>query len=111
MIRSGKNFGGKDWISGAGITDVISIPDDVFVGYRPGTLRQKLQLEELGRFGVAPQRVVTATSASTILGFVESGIGYSLVPSMTPDGPRHKGVVGHPFGKNTYPVYAAWRQS
>jgi DNA-binding transcriptional LysR family regulator len=93
--------------------NVRDLRDEVFVGYRPGTLRQRLQLEELARSGVTPQRTVAATSADTILGFVESGIGYSLIPSLHPDGPRLKGIVARPLpGKrHHYPVYAAWRKS
>ncbi len=86
---------------------------DPFVGFTPGTLPHELQLEELARHGVVPQRTINASSADTILGFVESGVGYSLVPSLREDGPRLRGVVAKRLtGKrHRYPVYAAWRES
>jgi len=86
---------------------------DPLVGFTPGTLPHELQLEELARHGLAPQRTITASSVDTILGFVESGVGYSLVPSLSPDGPRQRGVVARrlPGKRHRYPVYAAWRDT
>ncbi len=53
-----------------------------------------------------------ASSADTILGFVESGLGYSLVPSLDPAGNFGRGIASRPLTrlKREFPVVAAWRK-
>ena len=87
--------------------------DETFIGYTPGTVPYELQIQELAVHGVTPRRFVTATSADTILGFVESGVGFSLVPHLSTEGPKLRGIAARPLGtkRHRYPVLAAWRRS
>ncbi len=61
---------------------------------------------------MAPTEIIAASSADTILGFVESGLGYSLVPSFHKHGPTGRGIVARPLTtpKVEFPIYAAWRK-
>jgi DNA-binding transcriptional LysR family regulator len=54
----------------------------------------------------------SAESADTLLGFVAAGIGFTLVPSLEPHGPKLNGVVAHRLEVpgSVFPVYAAWRR-
>ena len=86
--------------------------DDTFVAYSPGLLSRDLQLEALERHGVRPARFHSASSADSILGFVESGLGYSVLPSVEPNGPRTRAAAVLPLNspKVEFPVYALWRK-
>jgi len=86
---------------------------ETFLGYAKGSIMRKLQDRELERAGAHPAHVITTDAVDVILGFVASGLGLSLVPSLSPDGPRVKGLVARPVGgkRNQYPVHAAWRKS
>lgn len=91
---------------------LTAFEQDTFVGYTPGLLAHELQLRVLAESGVHPQRFLTASSAEAILGMVEAGLGYSLVPSIDPNGPRSKGVAVLPLlvPRMEFTVYAAWRK-
>ena len=56
--------------------------------------------------------LLATSSADSILGFVESGLGFSLVPSLSTTGPRSRGIVARllPAPKAEFPVVAAWRK-
>ena len=86
--------------------------DDTFIGYSPGTLPHELQLKVLALHGCSPRHTITAGSADTILGFVESGLGFSIVPSLQVEGPTGPGLVARPLAspKVEFPVLAAWRK-
>ncbi|MEM8882447.1 MAG: LysR family transcriptional regulator [Planctomycetota bacterium] len=86
---------------------------ETFIGYAKGSVMRKLQEIELKRAGVTPSNFLTTDSVDVILGFVASGLGLSLVPSLSPDGPKVSGLVGRAVGgkRNRYPVVAAWRKS
>lgn len=86
--------------------------DDSFVAYSPGLYARELQMAALERHGVHPAHMLTASSADAILGFVESGLGYSLLPSVDPAGPRSKGITVLPLSspKIEFPIYAMWRK-
>ena len=86
--------------------------DDPFVAYSPGLHSRDLQLAALARHEVHPARVLTASTADSILGFVEAGLGWSLVPSIDSEGPRGKGVAVLPLTspKVEFPVFAMWRK-
>jgi len=86
--------------------------DDTFVSYNPGLLAHDQQTKVLAMHGLAPKRSLSAASADTILGFVEAGLGFSIVPSLEPEGPRSHGVVAVPLAapKVEFPVYAVWRK-
>jgi DNA-binding transcriptional LysR family regulator len=85
---------------------------DTFIAYTPGLLAHELQMRALAEHGVAPARILSASSAEAILGFVEAGLGCSIVPSLDTDGPRSRMVVVHPLdgAERSFPVYAAWRK-
>lgn len=85
---------------------------DTFISYSPRLLARDLQLQALARQGVAPPHMLSASSADAILGFVESGLGWSLVPSLDPTGPKSKGVAVLPLTspKLEFPIVAAWRK-
>jgi len=84
---------------------------ETFVGYAKGSMMRNLQEDEMRRTGTEPAHVISTDSIDTILGIVASGLGFSLVPSALPEGPRLPGLVARPVGgkRNRYPVYAAWR--
>jgi DNA-binding transcriptional LysR family regulator len=85
--------------------------DDTFIAYTPGLLPRDLQLRALAQQGVVPAHMLSASTAESIMGFVESGLGYSIVPFLDPAGPRSKGIAVLPLTtpKVEFPVYAAWR--
>jgi DNA-binding transcriptional LysR family regulator len=88
------------------------LSDDTFIGYSPGTLPHDLQRKALALSDCAPRHTITAGSADTILGFVESGLGFSIVPALEPEGPRGEGLVAVPLAapRVEFPVFAAWRK-
>lgn len=83
-----------------------------FVGYTPGILPHALQSRVLSERGVTPARVISASTADAILGFVESGLGFSIVPSLEPEGPKGRAfrarLLKRPIASFT--VMAAWRK-
>ncbi|MCE9668948.1 LysR family transcriptional regulator [Myxococcus stipitatus] len=86
--------------------------DDAFIAYSTDRYLRELQLAELARAGVRPKRLHAADSSETILGFVAAGLGYSLLASLLPQGPREAGVVARPLpGAPTGAVHAAWRKT
>lgn len=93
----------------------VSLADlgqDTFISYTPGTVPYELQLQALTRHRVAPASTLSASTADSILGFVEAGLGWSLVPSFEPKGPRLKGIAVRPLEAPTveFPIHAAWRK-
>ena len=91
---------------------VADFAGDPFVAYHEDQVPYQLQLKALAAHGVRPTRVITTSSADSILGFVESGLGFSLVPSLSPTGPRGRGIVARPLlsPRVEFPVVAAWRR-
>ena len=75
-------------------------------------LPHDLQMQALARHGVRPDRKLSASSAEGILGIVESGLGYSLIPWLDKGGPRGKGLAVAPLTspRMEFPVVAAWRK-
>lgn len=86
--------------------------EEPFVAYSPGLPAHDLQMQALALHGISPPQVLSASEADSILGFVEAGLGYTLVPSFLPDGPRGKGLRAVPLDRPTveYPVHAVWRK-
>ena len=86
--------------------------DETFISYTPGTLPCELQMRALAEHGVTPRHMLSAGSAETILGFVEAGLGFSIVPWLSADGPKGRGLEVRPLAapKVQFPVYAAWRK-
>jgi DNA-binding transcriptional LysR family regulator len=85
--------------------------DATFISYTPGLLAHKLQMKALQEKRMQPRRTLAACSADTILGFVEAALGFSLLPSLDPRGPRARGVRAVPLDLSgrDFPVVAAWR--
>ncbi|MBZ4420751.1 LysR family transcriptional regulator [Myxococcus sp. RHSTA-1-4] len=91
---------------------LAELRDDAFIAYSTDRHLRELQLAELARVGVKPKRLHAADSSETILGFVAAGLGYSLLASLLPGGPREAGVVARPLpGTPTGTIHAAWRKS
>lgn len=84
-----------------------------FIAYHSDRTLKGLQLEALKQHGVTPVEAFAADSSDTILGFVAAGLGFSLVPSLSPTGPRVSGVVAQKLERpaTSFPIYAAWRKS
>ena len=93
--------------------NLASFAGETFISYTPGFIAHELQLAALASHGVRPERVLSASSADGILGFVASGLGYSLVPSLEPAGPKAKGLVALPLAtpRMQFEVVAAWRKN
>lgn len=89
-----------------------ALAGDTFVSYTPGTVPHDLQLQALARHGVVPAHTLSASSADAILGFVEAGLGWSLVPAFDEKGPRLKGIATRPLDRPQveFPIHAAWRK-
>lgn len=85
---------------------------DAFISYSPGLVSRDLQHEALARQGVTPPQMLSASTADSILGLVESGLGWSVVPSLEENGPKGKGVAVAPLSspKIEFPIVAAWRK-
>jgi len=89
------------------------LSDETFFAYGVDTRARQLQLQGLKLHGIVPRRVHSVDSSETILAFVAAGLGYSLVPSVLPGGPREVGVYSQPLVRPAaeFPIYAAWRKS
>ncbi|MCA8970462.1 MAG: LysR family transcriptional regulator [Planctomycetes bacterium] len=89
-----------------------SLTDMPFLGYPNRTRQQALQLQALGMHGITPSSMITLDTADTILGYVESGLGWSLVPSLDPRGPKGRSLIAYPWGtpRVTFEVVMAWRK-
>jgi DNA-binding transcriptional LysR family regulator len=87
--------------------------DEPFITYSADLQLRELQLSALAHHGVKPRRLHAADSAETILGFVAAGLGYSLLASLLPKGPRVPGVIAQPITQpaREFAIYAAWRKS
>jgi DNA-binding transcriptional LysR family regulator len=88
------------------------LADLPFLAYPEGTRPQVLQMQALASVGVAPAQVIRLDTADAILGYVESGLGWSLVPSLDPDGPPGRRLWAFPWGRPrvTFPVWLLWRK-
>ncbi|MCA8977321.1 MAG: LysR family transcriptional regulator [Planctomycetes bacterium] len=91
------------------LRDLVDTP---FLSYPPGSRQQALQMQALALHEAAPQRTIALDTADSILGFVESGLGWSLVPSLDRNGPSGRRLSAYPLErpKLTFPVVMAWRK-
>lgn len=82
-----------------------------FASFPPGSSQYALQLAALREAGCTPSLVVNASSVGGILGFVQSGLCYSLVPWADRRGPELPGVksVRLPGTRAEFAVTAAFR--
>jgi DNA-binding transcriptional LysR family regulator len=83
-----------------------------FIGYRADAHLRAMQLAALSEHAPAVKPTHAADSAEAILGFVAAGIGFSLVPSLLPQGPRVAGVkvLPLPGAHARFPLHAAFRR-
>lgn len=88
------------------------LADVPFLAYQTGTRAHALQMQALAGAGFSPSQVINLDTADTMLGYVESGLGWSLVPSLDADGPRGRRLAAYPWGnpRVTFPVVMAWRR-
>ncbi|MCB9877928.1 MAG: LysR family transcriptional regulator [Planctomycetes bacterium] len=88
------------------------LTDMPFLSYPPNTRHQALQLQALAMQAVVPSSTIALDTADAILGFVESGLGWSLVPSLDPEGPKGRRLAAYPWGspRVTFPIVMAWRK-
>lgn len=91
------------------LRDLASMP---FLSYEPGTRHHALQLQAIAQHGVTLTSTIALGTADTILGYVESGLGWSLVPSLDREGPKGRRLAAYPWGEPrvTFPIVMAWRK-
>jgi len=84
-----------------------------FASFPPGSSPHALQMGALREAGCRPSSIVNASSVAGILGFVQSGLCYSLVPWPDARGPELGGVVSVrlPRGRSEFAVSAATRRA
>ncbi|MDA0932847.1 MAG: LysR family transcriptional regulator [Planctomycetota bacterium] len=91
------------------LADLQDLP---FLAYPVGTRNHALQGRALAQFEVRPEATMSLDTADAILGFVEAGLGWSLVPTLQPDGPSGRQLAAYPFGRPrvTFPISVLWRR-
>jgi len=91
------------------LSDLVDTP---FLSYPPGSRRHSLQMQALGLHGTVPKQTIAVDTADSILGFVESGLGWSLVPSLDRNGPPGRRLTAFALErpKLSFPVTLAWRK-
>lgn len=89
-----------------------TLTDLPFLAYPTGCRPHALQMQALASEGIAPRQTIHLDTADAMLGYVESGLGWSLVPSLDPEGPAGRRLAAYPWGKPrvTFPVVLAWRK-
>ncbi|MBL8752509.1 MAG: LysR family transcriptional regulator [Planctomycetes bacterium] len=83
-----------------------------FLAYPVGSRPHALQMQALANDGIVPAQTMQLDTADTILGYVESGLGWSLVPSLDAEGPPGRQLAAFPWGRPpaAFPVVLAWRK-
>ena len=91
------------------LKDLEDLP---FLAYTVGTRNYALQARALEQNDVHPETTISLDTADAILGFVEAGLGWSLVPALEPGGPAGRQLVAYPFGRPrvTFPIRMMWRR-
>ncbi len=89
-----------------------TLADLPFLAYPTGGRPHALQMQALASAGIAPAHTIHLDTADAMLGYVESGLGWSLVPSLDPHGPPGRRLAAYPWGRPrvTFPVMLAWRK-
>lgn len=92
--------------------ELDSLLDLPFLTYPVGSRQYTLQLQALATHGAQPTQSMSLDSADLILGFVESGLGWSLVPSLDPAGPVGRRLAAFAWGRPrvSFPITLAWRR-
>jgi DNA-binding transcriptional LysR family regulator len=83
------------------------------VSYHPSLPQHAAQIAAVRKHIGEPARTVSASSADSILAFVEAGLGYSVVPWIDPKGPRNARIQAFlQRGPETeHTVLAVWRKA
>jgi len=83
-----------------------------FLAYPQGSRQHALQLQALALHGATPQHRLHIDSADAIFGFVESGLGWSLVPALGSNGPQGRRLRAFPLDrpKVIFPIHMAWHR-
>jgi LysR family transcriptional regulator, benzoate and cis,cis-muconate-responsive activator of ben and cat genes len=91
---------------------LAQLRDEVFIGYPKGSMPSELQLAVLSRYGIVPPRTVTLTSADSIVGLVEAGVGWSIIPWLDRAGPKSSlmSVRALNVPRAGFPVHVAYRK-
>ena len=97
----------------AGRLELKNMASAPFASFPPGSSQYALQLAALREAGCTPSSIVNASSVAGILGFVQAGLCYSLVPWSDARGPRLPGVksVRLPRGRAEFAVTATSRRT
>lgn len=92
---------------------LAELADLPFLAYPVGSRPHTLQMQALANEGIAPPQAIQLDTADTILGYVESGLGWSLVPSLDASGPPGRRLAAFRWGRppTTFPVVLAWRKN
>ena len=93
-------------------TALRELAERTFLAYPVGSRQCALQMEALAMRGIRPAHVMHLDTADLILGFVESGLGWSVVPSLAAGGPSGPRLLAIPLRRpqRTFPVQLAWRK-
>lgn len=89
-----------------------ALRDVPFLTYPPNTRHHALQMQALALHGIAPAATMALDTADTIQGYVEAGLGWSLVPSLDADGPKGRRLAAYAWGRprTTFPILMMWRR-
>jgi DNA-binding transcriptional LysR family regulator len=84
--------------------------DAPFIGFNEGSNEYAMQRAALEAFGLAPAHLLFASTADSILAFVQAGLGYSLVPWPTRTLPKLRGVIWRKLEAEhaRFPIAASW---
>lgn len=90
-----------------------ALADVPFIGYHADRQLRALQRSALEAHDVSPREAFAADSSDTIVGFVAAGLGFSLIPSLTPAGPRASGLIAQKLERPVarFPIVAAFRKT
>jgi DNA-binding transcriptional LysR family regulator len=91
---------------------LAQLGEETFISYPSGGLAHDLQMRALAEHGIRPHNMLSASTAESILGFVEAELGFSLLAWIGDEAPRWPGVAAIPLQspKIEFPVMAAWRK-
>jgi len=83
-----------------------------FISFHPSQREHGIQVAALRKQGVEPSRVISSTGTESILGFVEAGLGFSIVPWPSRSGPERRGVrcIRQAGADATFPISAVWKR-
>lgn len=103
-------------LSGARSFEMVQMDSTPFVAYAPGLRARELQFQALAEGSLTPTSMLSGTSAEVITGFVEAGLGWSILPSIDSgsEATQEDGVVLAPLadssGEPVFEIVAAWRK-